>query len=320
MPRARTRPPSQGLPISGGTRVVGIVGDPVAHSLSPAMHNAGFRALGLDFVYVAFRVRPAALRAAVRGARALGIAGLNVTVPHKEKVIPLLDELTRPARLAGAVNTVYWRENRLVGDNTDVQGFLHCLAEADYRVRGCRALVVGAGGAARAVVAALLRSGARHILVVNRSTARRKALARHFLRHGARIMTAPLPALQRTESVAGVDLVVNATTLGLHGERFLPLAYAATPVHCLFVDLVYGRKTDFLQRARNAGRPTLDGTRMLLHQGAAAFRRWTGKEPPLDIMARALAEADTGTGIRWPGPTLTARSGMALERSRRRWR
>ncbi len=291
---------SDEVPVCGATRVVGIVGDPVAHSRSPAMHNAAFRALGLDFVYVPFRVRPAGLKAAIRGARALGITGLNVTVPHKEKVICLLDGLTAAARLAGAVNTVYRRGDRLLGDNTDVYGFLRALAEAGYRTRGSRAVVIGAGGAARAVVAALVRASAQHILVVNRSAARRMALARHFLRHGARIMTSSLAVLRSAQSLAGADLVVNATTLGLRGERFVPLAYAATPERCLFVDLIYGRNTDFLQQARRAGRPTLDGTGMLLHQGAAAFRRWTGKEAPLSVMAQALAEAAENAKPRQP--------------------
>ena len=157
------------MQISGRTQIVGIIGDPVAHSLSPAMHNAAFRALKLDFAYVAFPVRPAQVRQAIEGIRALGIAGVNVTVPHKERVITWLDSISPTARRAGAVNTIVQRDGRLHGENTDVTGFLHALRDGGFRVRGRRALVIGAGGVARAVVTALAEGKAETVTVANRT-------------------------------------------------------------------------------------------------------------------------------------------------------
>ncbi len=276
--------------ISGRTKVIGIIGDPVAHSRSPAMHNAALEALQLDAVYVPFHVSPTRLRDVVRAVRALGIAGLNVTVPHKERIVSMLDGTTARATLIGAVNTVYWRGDTLLGDNTDATGFLRALRDAGFRARRRRAVVVGAGGAARAVVAALHDTGAKRILVVNRSAPRRRALAAQFARAHVNVETADLEALTDAETMAETDLVVNTTSVGWHQEKFPPILRAATPPQCLFYDLIYGEETDFLLRARGAGRPTLDGLSMLLHQGAAAFSLWTGQSAPLDVMAGALRQ------------------------------
>ncbi len=274
--------------ISGKTRVVGIIGDPIAHSLSPAMHNAAFAALGLDYVYVPLHVAAGQAGGAVRAMRALRLAGLNVTVPHKERVVGHLDDLDENARLIAAVNTIYWRRDRLVGENTDVTGFVRGLRDAGGRLRGARALVVGAGGAGRAAVAGLHRGGAVEICVVNRSAGRKRALQRHFAGQEIEVRTADLDRLTNVKALTTIDLIVNATSIGLHGEKFPLLEYSATPPHCLFYDLIYGRRTDFLQQAKRYERPALDGTSMLLHQGAAAFTLWTGRRPPLDVMAGAL--------------------------------
>jgi shikimate dehydrogenase len=279
------------MQISGRTQVVGIIGDPVAHSLSPAMHNAAFRALKLDFAYVAFHVRPAQVRQALAGIRALGIVGVNVTVPHKERVIRWLDTISPTALRAGAVNSIVNRNGRLHGENTDVTGFLHALRDLRFQIRGCRALVVGAGGVARAVLTALAEGKAAEVTVANRTVARARRLARICRAPGLQTSAAPLPALQDRRLLAAVDLVVNATALGLHDERFFPLAYDATPPPCLFVDLIYGRRTDFLLRATRSGRRTSDGSGMLVHQGAAAFTSWTGRAAPLAVMRTALQAA-----------------------------
>jgi shikimate dehydrogenase len=281
------------MQISGRTQIVGIIGDPVAHSLSPAMHNAAFRALKLDFVYVAFPVCPAHVRQAIQGVRALGIAGLNVTVPHKERVIPWLDSISPTARRAGAVNTIVQRNGRLHGENTDVTGFLRALREAGFRVRGRRALVIGAGGVARAVVTALAEAEAGTVTVANRNVLRARRLTRTLRPTAVNLVAAPLTVLRERAVLSDVDLVVNATSVGLHGERFPPLAYGATPPACVFVDLLYGRRTDFLTRAGRAQRRSLDGSGMLVHQGAAAFTLWTGCAAPIAVMRAALAAPRT---------------------------
>jgi shikimate dehydrogenase len=274
--------------ISGATRVVGIIGDPVAHSLSPVMHNAAFRALEVDFVYVAFPVRPAELRAALAGIRALGIAGVNVTVPHKERVMAFLDSVSETGRRAGAVNTIVNRAGLLHGENTDVVGFLHALKDVKFRLRGARILVVGAGGVARAVLTALADGHAQSVIVANRTVRRAQRLAAAFNSAGPRVTAVTLAALRDATPLASVDLVVNATSLGLHGETFPPLAYHASHQRCLFFDLIYGRQTDFLTSARRVGRATLDGGGMLLHQGAAALALWTGRRAPVTVMRGAL--------------------------------
>jgi shikimate dehydrogenase len=273
---------------SAHTRIVGIIGDPVEHSLSPVMHNAAFRRLGLDWVYVAFHVRPADLSAAVAGIRTLGIAGVNVTVPHKERAIELLDSVSATARRAGAVNTIVNRDGRLHGENTDVTGFLQALRAAKFRVRGKRVLVVGAGGVARAVLTALAHGGARAVTITNRTVRRAAALAETCDTRKMPVRAAGLRALVDAELLAGVGLVVNATAVGLRGEAFFPVAYTSSPEQCLFFDLIYGRRTAFLGGAARAGRPTLDGAGMLLHQGAAAFRMWTGRAAPLAVMRATL--------------------------------
>lgn len=277
--------------ISGRTRVVGIFGDPVEHSLSPAMHNAAFAALGLDFVYVPFRVNAEALREATRAIRALDLVGVSVTVPHKEQILPLLDFCSPLARRVGAVNTVVNRGGQLWGDNTDVHGVVSALREARFRVRGKRAVVVGAGGAARAVIAALLEERVGEIIVVNRTPDRARALARRFRTASVPIHVSDPSVLQSPEHLRGVGLVANTTSLGLAGERFFPMQPASTPPTCLFFDLVYGRETDFLQQAARAGRRTLDGLPMLLRQGARAFELWTGRTAPLAVMREALQKA-----------------------------
>lgn len=282
--------------VTGATRVIGIFGDPVAHSRSPDMHNAAFRALGLPYVYVPFPVRSAHLRDAARAIRSLGLAGVNVTVPHKEAIVRYVDELGPAARACKAVNTVVHRDGRLYGDNTDGLGFLRSLAERRRSVRGRAVVLIGAGGAARAVLVALMQAGCAQVTVVNRTPANAARLIRAARAAGETpLAAAPLAALQDSQLLARAALVVNGLPLGLHGADFPALAYRATPRTCLFYDLVYGAEpTRFLRNAAQAGRPTLDGRRMLLHQGAAAFALWTGRPAPLRVMSGALSRALRG--------------------------
>ena len=175
-----TKTPDSARGIEGTTRVVGIFGDPVDHSLSPRMHNAAFRALGLDYVYVPFRPVRAGIRAAVEAIRTLGLVGVNVTVPFKEDVMRNLDRVSDTARAAGAVNTIIRHDSKLIGDNTDVPGFAAALAAGGFKVRAKRTLVIGAGGGARGVVHALLEGGAADVVIANRTRARARALAKAF--------------------------------------------------------------------------------------------------------------------------------------------
>src|SRR5262249_4626632 len=254
------------------------------------MHNAAFAALGLDFVYVALRVRPRDLRRAVLGIRALGFVGLNVTVPHKETIIPLLDDLSPAARAIGAVNTVVRRGARLEGRNTAPVGFIHAVRKLGLEPLGKTAVILGAGGSARAVAWALAEAGIHTMTILNRNVRRAGALA-GALRSQARatIEVCPLAAAQRGDALADADLIVNCTSLGLDRKTAPPVAIRSSPKHCLVYDLVYRpRGTLLVENARKAGRKAENGERMLLEQAALAFCLWTKSRPPIREMERAL--------------------------------
>ncbi len=282
--------------ITGRTRLVGIIGHPVAHSRSPMMHNAAFSALGLDLVYVALPTPPLEIRAAVRGLRALGFVGANVTIPFKEAVLPGLDTLGPAARACKAVNTIVMRGDSLFGDNTDVAGLLRDWDEAGLSRRLEGVVVLGAGGAARAAVVAAAKR-ARCVVIAARRPLRARALMRSLageVRAELRVVDLATLASGRSaeEVFAAAGMIVNATSAGMRGEAFPALALGATPRDCMLHDLVYTEvRTPFMELAAKAGRPSRNGLGMLLHQGAAAFEIWTGEKAPVEIMRRALRRA-----------------------------
>jgi shikimate dehydrogenase len=279
--------------ISGLTGFVALLGHPVAHSLSPRMHNSAFRSLGLDLVYLAFDVPADRLSAAVQGLRALGARGANVTVPHKEAVVPLLDELDPVASRVGAVNTIVREQAKLTGYNTDVYGFLISLERAWGRSpAGASCLVLGAGGAARAVVAGLVLGDAAHVYVYNRTESRAIDLCSLATSWGsAHCRTVDSSRLR--DVAAEVDLVVNATSAELHNsvkETALPVDIF-TRKQMVF-DVLYGpRATRFLRSARLQGAATTDGAEMLVQQAALSFELWTGLPAPIDLMRQEANRA-----------------------------
>ncbi len=275
-------------PLSARTRTIGIFGDPVDHSRSPAMHNAAFAALGLDYRYLAFRVDAEQLRAATHSIRALGLRGVNVTVPHKEKIRRYLDTTSDLAETVGAVNTVINRDGELHGDNTDVFGFVQSLRAKRVRLRGQRALVIGAGGTARAVLCGLQQLATGEVLLANRTRARAQRLLRDLEAHRPSCRVISLDDLRRDATLAGVALVVNTTSLGWRGERFPSLAIRASKAQCLFYDMAYGRSTDFLRHAAKARRQHCDGSEMLILQAARSFTLWTGRRAPIAAMRKAF--------------------------------
>jgi shikimate dehydrogenase len=287
-----------GVPIYGHTQVAGVIGWPIAHSVSPPMHNAAFRALGLNWCYVPYAVPPENLAQAVAGFRGLGLRGLNATVPHKQALLALVDELTPAARAIGAVNTLLMRDGAVTGHNTDAAGFLRALREAGFEPEGCRALVLGAGGAARAVVYALAGLNAG-VTILNRTAARAHTLAREMAAATqAAIEGDTLDATTLTQAAGETDLVVNATSLGMHpAVDASPWIDAVPyPARAFCYDLVYNpRQTRLMRRAREAGARATDGLGMLIHQGAEAFELWTGRDAPTEVM-RAACEAVLGGG------------------------
>ena len=286
-------------------RLFGVLGDPVDHSLSPAMQNAAFAAAGLPHVYLRYHVPATALPGALREAARLGMGGLNLTVPLKEVALALCDRLTPHAARSGSVNTVWWCGGKLVGDDTDGRGFLRAVA-GRVRVRGTHVVLLGAGGSARAVGTALVEAGCGRVTIANRTPARAARLAARLEALGARTAAVGLDAVAGDRVLGDATLVVNTTPLGLAGKS-LRVRHAATPRGALFVDLVYGAEpTPFLVAATRAGRATLDGAAMLLHQGALAFEAWTGRHAPLAAMRRALASA--GLALTEPPRARTVRA------------
>lgn len=279
--------------ITGQTRIVGIFGDPIAHTRSPAMQNAAFRTLKLPYIYVPFLVHPTDLSKAVQAIRAYHLLGVNVTVPHKERIVRYLDDLSPEARLCGAVNTVVNRDGTLFGDNTDGRGFLASLEEHGLSPHGREVILVGAGGSTRAVLVSLIRAGSARIIIANRTVAKAQTLVRAYCTLGETTLEAvTLDQLEDPVLLGRAALIVNCTSVGLHGEAFLPLAFHATPRQCLFYDLLYRPEhTSFLRQANEARRSTIDGRHMLLHQGALAFSLWTAQPAPLAVMKQALNRA-----------------------------
>jgi shikimate dehydrogenase len=281
------------LEINGKTKLCGVMGDPVEHSVSPAMHNAAFRALGLDYAYMPFHVRKGDLPAALQGMRALNIRGLNVTIPHKVAILPLLDEIDPLARQVGAVNVLVNDSGRLSGYNTDAEGFLQLLSEHGIEVQGKSISVLGAGGAAMAICFALASRGAS-LTILNRTHATASKCAAAISSSTGR----PAKALELTRAnlasvLKGAGMLINASSVGM-----LP-AVDATLVdhellgpHLTVIDIVYNpHKSKLLEEAEQAGARTINGLEMLIRQGALAFEKWTGRQPPLNVMRKAATAA-----------------------------
>lgn len=275
------------------TRVVGLFGDPVAHSLSPRMQNAAFRARGLNLCYLSFHVTSARLWEAVAAVRALGFVGVNITIPHKVAAMELVDEVSEEARRVGAINTVVNRDGRLVGFNTDVAGVVDALKEGlGQDIKGKNVVLVGAGGAARACAHAFAQGGAGRLAILNRSAGRAEELAGELGAHApqTRVFAGPLCPEEIKKWAMEADLFVNATSLGLENAAETPLEDPSLlPTGCAVCDLVYRTGgTRLIRTAKSRGLRTLDGLSVLLYQGARAFTLWTGEEAPIGAMKASL--------------------------------
>ncbi len=275
-----------GAALSAATSVVGVIGDPVAHSLSPLLHNTAFAAMGLDWVSVGFPVGPGRATDALLGAAALGVRGLSVTMPHKGAVADLVDHRSPSADLLGAVNCVARHDGQWRGENTDGPGFVAALGRhGGFAPDGRHCLVVGAGGAARAVVAALAGAGAAEVVVVNRSAERAAAAAS---------LAGPVGRVGTQDDGRLCDLVVNATPLGMGapGEQAgdWPVEPGLLRPGQIVVDLVYHpRETPWLAAARSRGAYVANGLGLLVHQAALQLALWTGQDVPVEAMWQAVA-------------------------------
>lgn len=280
--------------ITGHTRIVGVMGAPVEHSRSPQMHNAAFAKAALDYVYVPFHVRPGDIAAALEGFKALNVVGINVTLPHKQAVIPHLTSMSRQSELIGAVNTLSFREGGIHGDNTDADGFLQALWEAadnDVEPRIFREVVVlGAGGAARAVVVALALAGAKQIVIANRTATKAVALAEEMQeKTGVAMQGMGLMDTCVDAAVRDSTLLVNTATASMEADAPLLIDGNSLSPHTFVYDIVYTPPvTPMMRAAAERGCKTLGGIGMLIHQGAIAFEKWTGVKPCLATLRHAL--------------------------------
>lgn len=268
--------------------IYAVLGDPIEHSLSPVMHNAAFFYLGMDCEYLKFRVGRDDLEHAILGARAMGFGGLNLTIPLKEKAL----EVVEPDELAediGAVNTVEFSRDAIIGHNTDGMGALNALKLSGVVIPKSKVLILGAGGAARAVAFQLALSGAR-ITIANRTIGRARVLADNVSSVGEALATG-MDSLDKL--ISGSDIVINSTSVGMHPDvnKTLVTSDMMHPGLVVF-DLVYNPlKTRLLQEAEKAGAIAIDGVKMFVLQGARSFEIWTGKKPPLDVMERSVRKA-----------------------------
>lgn len=280
---------AQGL--TGSTGVLGVIGDPISHSLSPAMQNAALRSLGKDYIYVPFAVSPLHVEEAIVGMRALSIKGLNVTIPHKVAVMPYLDEIDPMAQLIGAVNTINNDGGHLTGYNTDGYGFLRSLKEEAGRdPQGQRVTIIGAGGAARAIGFQLALSGIESLVLANRTENRARYLANEI--HDETLCPTVSCSLDGLGSyLRATDILINTTSLGMHPETdtMPPVDFECLPPAALVCDIVYNPKeTRLIQRAAACGLATLPGLGMLAYQGAAALEIWLQVKAPVEVMKATL--------------------------------
>jgi shikimate dehydrogenase len=275
--------------ISGKTRVCGVIGDPIAHSLSPVMHNAAFSHLKLDFVFLAFRVKAVDLESAARGVRGLGIRGLNVTMPHKAAVIGFLDEVDSTVKFLGSANTVLNDNGKLLGFNTDGVGALRALKEKGVDPKGKKVVLLGAGGAARAIAFSLAKE-VGELCVLNRAAEKAKALADALNGvFGEKVVGDALSASAIQSHLQDADILVNATSVGMHPNvsQSLVAPRWLKPSLCV-MDIVYDPvETTLAKDSKAVGARVISGVEMLLYQGAASFEIWTGCVAPIEVMRNA---------------------------------
>jgi shikimate dehydrogenase len=268
------------MEVSGKTKITGIFGYPIEHTISPRMHNAGFNALNLDICYIAFKVRPEELSDAVKAIRALNMLGVNITIPHKESVVRMLDRIDEEASFIGAINTIVNSEGTLVGYNTDGRGFMRSLEEENIDIHGKEICIIGAGGAARAI-SYYLSIDAKKISIFDIDQNKAKRLVNDLLKIRNNVF------LSKNIDNVSSDIIINATPLGLKSDDPPPLNTDLISTETVVCDLVY-KKTNLIREAMKKGAKTLDGLGMLLWQGILAFELWTGITPPIDVMKKAL--------------------------------
>lgn len=283
--------------IKGTTKVVGLIGYPVSHSLSPLMHNTAFKKAGIDWIYAPFPVHPDSLEDAIKGLAALGIIGVNVTIPHKENVIQYLDEISDEAELIGAVNTIKVRtDETLYGANTDAIGFRTALEkDGGFEIAGKKIAIIGAGGVAKAIAVVCALSGAEKIILTDIVEEKCDAIIKIIKKANKKIKSAYYKSgdAELGQAIKGSDLIVNATPVGMRSNDGSPIPTAWLPDKGFVFDTIYNpTETPLLKSSKQKGLKTQNGILMLLYQGAAAFEIWTGIKPDIKVMKEALFSSE----------------------------
>ncbi|NEP11700.1 MAG: shikimate dehydrogenase [Symploca sp. SIO2C1] len=281
--------------ITGTTKLLGIIGDPVEHSFSPVMHNKAIASLGVDYVYLPLPIKPKDLAVAIAGFEAIGIVGFSITIPHKQAIIPLLSEVSDIAQGVGAVNTVYRTDRGWWGTNTDVAGFISPLQAIDRDWSQTKVVILGYGGAARAVVVGCTQLGCKEIHVIGRNPEKLSQFQQSWEKTPLPVSINIHPWQELSELVPQADLLVNSTPVGMYPDIDSSPVDAATmerlSAKAIAYDLIYTPSpTKFLQQAKQQGAVIFDGLEMLVQQGVAAFKIWVGQTPPVDIMRQSLQE------------------------------
>lgn len=286
--------------ITGTTKLTALLGSPVAHSISPQMHNEAFRQLGLDYVYLAFDVTPDTLKDAVSGLKAAGICGFNLTMPLKVHILPLLDEITPAAKLAGAVNTVMVKDHRLIGHTTDGAGYMRSVSDAGYNIIGRKMTLLGGGGAAAAICVQAALDGVASIDMFKRKNASWDKTMDFCMRTasetGCKIRLLDFnDTTLLAESIAESAILTNATSLGMAPDIHVSPILDPSILHedLIVSDIIYNpRETLLMKQAKERGCPCFNGLYMLLYQGAAAFTCWTGAEMPVDLIKKKFFKSE----------------------------
>ncbi len=278
--------------ISGKTKIVGIFGYPIEHTLSPLMHNAAFKKLNLDYVYLPFSVEPAELKKAVESLRSLNIIGVNITIPYKEKVMKYLDEIDKDACLIGAVNTIHNINGLLKGYNTDGEGFISSLVnEARLNLDGKKVLLIGAGGVGKAIAIKLAEKGVERIVITDKIIEKARKLVKHVVHtiSDCCVYSLDFNETKVAREISEADILINATPVGMHKNDPYVVNPKLVRKNLFVYDVIYNRNTELLNSAKKIGAKNLGGLGMLLYQGAISFEIWTGKKAPIDTMRKAIA-------------------------------
>jgi shikimate dehydrogenase len=280
------------MEIRGETKVLGIFGYPVKHTFSPLIHNAAFRNKGLDYVYLPFEVKPEYLKEATEAIRALNLLGVSVTVPHKETIVPFLDEVSEEALLSGAVNTVLNRDGFLIGYNTDGEGYIQSLKnDTGFDPKGKIILILGAGGASKGILASLAMRSPVRVIISNRTKSRASRLVKEFQGKfpDVELKSIDLKIDTLKSCLQDTHLLINATTMGMEGKETVELPLESLPKDGIVSDIVYKPlDTPMIKQAESLGIKTHKGLGMLLEQAALGFKIWTGVEAPVEVMKEIL--------------------------------